>query len=322
MPNVWVAKKPFLFLGFLLLIISCKEEPQTLFEKESRYQINGSEVYVKQMAMGGSEADAFSKEALLIVHGGPVMDHSYFLPYLNDLAASFHLIFYDQRACGLSSAEVDATTLSLDGFVEDIDLLRKALGLNKINLMGHSWGGLLAMKYGIKYVDNLDKLVLSNSMAPSVTDWQRETAIVGQKVTKADIDARDALMSSGVLQSDDPREGVRTLLLQSFKYQMYDAANLEKLNLYVPIDYVQRSKVFGALSSELSSFDLYNDLNKVTCPTLLIYGETEPAKNLYTGKMLSLMPDASLEVVMKAGHFPFIEQQAEFNELVTDFLND
>ena len=322
MPSVWEVRKPFLLLLLFSAFWSCEEVPQTLFEKESFLQINGSEVYVKEMAMGATEEAAYAREPLIIVHGGPVMDHSYFLPYFHELAESHRLIFYDQRACGQSSIEVDRSSMSLDGFVADIELLRKALNLDKINLLGHSWGGMLAMKYGIKHADRLDKLILSNSMAPSSTDWQKENVRVGARVTQSDIKAREALMSSGILQSDDPREGVKTLLRQSFKYQMYDTANLDRLNLFIPLDYMARSQVFGLLGPGLSNFDLYSDLNKITCPTLLVYGETEHARDLYTDKMLSILPKAQMEIVTKAGHFPFVEQQAGYNDLIKKFLKD
>ncbi|NVK84490.1 MAG: hypothetical protein HWE21_09215, partial [Cytophagia bacterium] len=96
--------------GLLLLaFVACKETPPEV--KEGFMTINESEVYYKTMGEG---------EPLLVIHGGPVLDHSYFLPHLESLAKDYELIFYDQRASGRSSVEIDSATMNLAGFVEDI----------------------------------------------------------------------------------------------------------------------------------------------------------------------------------------------------------
>lgn len=324
MRNALGAKKLISFLSIVLLIAACSEGggEETLFDKEDMMTINGSEVFVKQMAYGTSESSAFEKEPLVIVHGGPVLDHSYFLPYLNELGRDFRLIFYDQRACGRSSVAIDSASMDVEGFVGDIDVLREQLGFEKINLMAHSWGGLLGMKYAHKYRNRLDKLILSNSIAPSVADYARENAALGLRVTEADKKDRQALLSAGGLLSDDPREAVKTLLMQSFKYQMYDSANLSKLQFNIPIDYMDRSRVFRMLSPQLSSFDLYENLGKVQVPVLLIYGESEEGPGLYGNRMASAFQNARLEVIAQSGHFPFVEQQEVFTQVVRDFLKE
>lgn len=132
---------------------------------------NNSDVYYKTIGEG---------EPLLIIHGGPVLDHSYFLPHLEPLAKDCQLIFYDQRACGRSSVAIDSASMNLDGFVEDIEYIRRSLNLEKINVLGHSWGGLIAMKYGIAHDDKLDRMILSSPMAPSTLDWMKENAEVAK----------------------------------------------------------------------------------------------------------------------------------------------
>lgn len=319
MRSGWVVS----LLGCLWFCLSCNSErvPNVLYDKSDTLNINGSGVFIRNYAFLTEDEKIDDREPLLIVHGGPVMDHSYFLPYLDELAKAYRLVFYDQRACGRSSVAIDSASMSLDGFVEDIELLRKELKLEKVNLLGHSWGGLLAMKYGIKYSQHLDKLVLSSSMAPSSADWQTENQMIGARVTNKDIKAREAIMNSGALQSDDPREAVRSLLKQSFKYQMYDTANLKKLDLFVPKDYLKRSGVFALLSPDLNGYDLYKDLDKISCPTLLVYGETEHATRIYTDKMLNRIKSASLKLVAESGHFPFVEQPETYNNIVLEFLN-
>lgn len=304
----------------LALMSACKKEPARVFVQEGTVVINGSDVYFKRYAIGHDSAQVWQRQAIMVVHGGPVMDHSYFIPHLDGLAAEYQLLFYDQRASGRSAVDIDTATMNLDGFTEDIELLRQAMGFDQIDLLGHSWGGLLAMKYAIRYSGNLDHLILSNAMAPSATDWKAETQEIGKRATEQDAKEREALMSSGALSSDDPRDAIRKLLLQSFAPQMYKRSNIDSLQLYVPIDFMIRSQVYALLRPDMEAFDLYPDMEKITAPTLLLYGETEPGPAMYADKVTGRVQSSELVIIKEAGHFPFIENQVDYNKAVLNFL--
>lgn len=310
-----------LALVLLCLLASCQSEPDRLFTTEGTTEINGSDLYYKRYAVGKDSLSVWNRKAIVVVHGGPVMDHSYFIPHLDELAKEYQLFFYDQRAAGRSSIAVDQAFMNLAGFVEDIEQLRQKFGFKKINLLGHSWGGLIAMKYAIKYSGNLDHLVLSSSMAPSVKDWETETFEIGKRVTPQETKEREALVASGALNAEDPREAVEKLLLQSFRPQMYNRANLDSLKLYVPIDFIKRNQVYALLRPDMAGFDLYPEMEKITCPTLMIYGETEPANTIYTDKIAGRVKSSELVVIQKAGHFPFIEQRVAYSRAVLNFLS-
>src|ERR1700722_11609704 len=102
---------------------------------------------------------------IIIVHGGPgVLDQGYLQTQLLQLAAEHRLIFYDQRGSGKSlNTKLDEKHINIDQFVKDLEALRTSLGLEKFILMGHSWGGLLAMQYAIAHQDHLLGLVLLNT---------------------------------------------------------------------------------------------------------------------------------------------------------------
>lgn len=304
--------KTIFFLSIIAALFASCEDKEIVIT-EGFLQINGSEVYYKTMGEG---------EPLVIVHGGPVLDHSYFLPHLESLAQDYKLVFYDQRASGRSSIAIDSASMSLDGFVEDIELLRKELKLGKINLLGHSWGGLLAMKYAIKYDENLNHLILSNSIAPNVADWQAEGVAVGKKINPATQKRLNNIVSSGLLRTEDPREYLKEMLMLSYQVQMYDTANLKKIDLYMPIDFMLRNEVFGLLGPGMSNFDLYEELGDVTTPTLIFYGATEPAVELHAQKMASAFASAELAVVEKSGHFPFVEENDIYLDKLVSFLSN
>lgn len=81
------------------------------------------------------------------------------------------MIFYDQRCCGQSTGEINASTINIETFVEDLDRIRQELGYKKISILGHSWGGFLAMNYATSHSENVDRLILSNSLPASSEEY-------------------------------------------------------------------------------------------------------------------------------------------------------
>ncbi|OEJ99798.1 alpha/beta fold hydrolase [Roseivirga misakiensis] len=301
----------FILLICAITFLGCST-PKEIPVEEGELLINGSEVYYKTMGTG---------EPLLVIHGGPVLDHSYLLPHLAPLAQEYQLIFYDQRASGRSSVAIDTASMNMAGFVEDIELLRKALNLDKISLLAHSWGGLIAMHYAIQYDDILNHLVLSNSIAPNVADWQAENAFVAQKIDPNVQKKLNNIVSSGLLRTEDPRPYINEMMMLSYHAQMYDTANLKDLKLYIPKDYMLRNQVFGLVGPDMADFDLYEQLEKVKTPTLILYGETEGATKLHAQKMTNAFSRGKLSIIDKSGHFPFVESNAAFIKEVRRFLN-
>src|SRR5262249_35740971 len=93
---------------------------------------------------------------LVILHGGPGASHDYFLPHLVPLARRNRLVLIDERGSGKSSRLENPAEYTVDTMVEDVEAVRESLHLRKINLLGHSCGGVLAQAYAFKYQQNLD----------------------------------------------------------------------------------------------------------------------------------------------------------------------
>src|SRR5438105_897593 len=102
---------------------------------------------------------------LMVVHGGPGASHDYFLPYLLPLARHNRLIFIDERGSGKSEKLDDVSQYTVENMVEDCEAVRQALGLGKISLLGHSYGGVVAQAYALKYQRNLSHLILGSTFA-------------------------------------------------------------------------------------------------------------------------------------------------------------
>jgi proline iminopeptidase len=273
--------------------------------------INGTELYVKRLGVG---------EPIVVVHGGPVLEHGYLLPHLAPLAESYELIFFDQRLSGRSAPGVDSASVRLATFVDDIAAVRQALGLDRIHLMAHSWGGLLAMHYALEHQEQLISLVLLNSMSPSSDLWQEEERLLAGRVTAADSTARATLRESQAFAAREA-EAIRQMLLLSFKTQFHDPNRSGDLDIYVPDDYVDRSRQFGYMMVDLAAFDLRAELDRITVPTLLIYGSDEPAVTLGGSALREGLQNEEFVIIENAGHFPFIEQPEVFLLTVRKFLD-
>ncbi len=277
---------------------------------EALVEVNGTELFVKRMGAG---------EPMLVVHGGPVMEHGYLLPHLEPLAESYELIFYDQRLSGRSSATTEPESVRVATFVDDIEALREELNLGTIHLMAHSWGGMLAINYAIRYGDNLRSLILLDSMAASSELWQAEQAALAERITPEARAEMTAFRETEAFRQREP-EAIATMLRMSFRGQFADPAKLDLLQLYVPNDYVSRSSQFGAMMVDLESFDFHADLASVTIPALVLYGADELGATLGGTALAEALPNATYALIPNAGHFPFIENPTAFFAAIRDFL--
>ena len=109
---------------------------------------------------------------IIVVHGGPDFDHGYFLPELDRLADSFRLLYYDQRGRGRSAEGVRPEDVTLRSELDDLDRVRSRFGLESVAVLGHSWGGVLAMEYAIRHPDRVSQLLLMDTGPASAGDWQ------------------------------------------------------------------------------------------------------------------------------------------------------
>jgi proline iminopeptidase len=273
-------------------------------------EVNGTELFIRRMGAG---------EPIIVVHGGPVLEHGYFLPHFARLARDFELIFFDQRLSGRSAGSVDSASVRIDTFVEDIEALRAQLDVDQFHLMAHSWGGLLAMRYALAHEDRLRSLVLVSPMSASAALWQKEEEALAAQITAEDRAAREEIMASEGFRDRRP-DAIRQLLLLSFRTQFHDPDKLQHLSLYVPEDYVERSRQFGFLAPELTAFDFHEDLHALSVPTLLVYGASEPGAEIGGKRLNESIEGSELRTLDAAGHFPFVEQPEAFFRVVAGFL--
>jgi proline iminopeptidase len=310
--HTWIA-----LLGAALLILPADALPQPPGEKgplvvDGLRLINGTQLYCESIGTG---------VPLVIIHGGPGLDHSYFLPQMEQLADSYELIFFDQRGCGKSTIRLDSTDMTLDALVEDIDKVRDAYNLNTMNLMGHSWGGLLAMFYALKHGDRLNSLILVNSAPP--TSGLRDSSFksMGLRTSTEDSAAQSAIIQTVEFRRRDPATMEKFFRLL-FKGSFYNPLRAGELTLSFGPDYGARSKLLSYLAKDpqLRTYDLTARLETISCPVLIIGADDDPAPPGSNELIHSHIKDSKYVVMKNCGHFPFIEAPAQFFPALRTFL--
>ena len=291
------------------VLVSTAVSRQQLAVEEGTKNVNGVVLYYKIIGTG---------EPILIVHGGPGMDHSYFLPQMSVLAKHYRLIFFDQRDHGRSLTP-DSAGMRMDLFIEDIEALRKEFNLGTMNLMGHSWGGLVAAWYGIKYPDNLRTLLLVNSAGVSSDDRTKTNQAILQRSTREDSTER-----AQVLRSDDFKKGstnaMRQLLRIAFRPSFYNRTLADSLTLLFPPDYTAKSAALNYLWKDLYIFDLYPQLKNITAPTLILHGDSDSLPLDIAQKLHRSIAGSTMIVLNNSGHFPYIETPDEFVRTIRNFM--
>ena len=303
-------KKFLILIVFISLLFSCKNKSQENYSEEGTIEINGTKLYYKVVGQG---------EPFLIIHGGPGLNHKYLFPNLQFLTDRYQLIFYDQRASGRSSLDLDTNSVTIDNFIKDIDELRNIFGIEKLNIMAHSWGGLLAMKYAIKYPENTKSLILINSVGASSGISTMANQKLAERFTIEDSINRAEIIQTDEFQKREPNT-IEALMKIGFKHQFYNTAFIDSLNLSLNRDYIKTSQLLQNLAKDLTEYDFHSGLKKIQSPTLLIYGSHDPLTELAGTRIHESIEKSEFKILGNCGHFPFIEKLDEFKTTVMNFM--
>ncbi len=293
----------------LSLFISCAAENKI---EDGYLDVNGTTLYYKTMGRG---------DPIVVLHGGPGFDHRQFLPFIWELSSKHKVILFDQRGTGLSSGPVDSASITMDNFIEDIEGIRKAFNIDKMNLLGHSWGGILAMYYSIKHPDRLKSLILC-STAASVESFGEMRANYTKAWLPEDADSLQVIGSSTEFANGDPETWKRFWEIY-FKPYFPDQSNTSKMDLFFPENTIKNCNAVGSyLFNEIGAFDLHEDIKIIKCPTLVIHGDADPMPYKYAERIHESLSNSKLVIAENAGHWLFIDGIKTFRSSILDFLED
>jgi len=293
-------------------------------QQEGFIDTNGVMIYYKLLGRG---------EPLLIVHGGPGASHDYFLPYLLPLARHHKLIFIDERGSGRSQKLEDRSGYTVENMVEDVEAVRLALGLGKITLLGHSYGGALAQAYALKYQNNLSHLILGSTWSSTkalnevfVRMKQNMTPELRQKI--------DSLESAGLFGHGKDYEKNRytseyMVAAWGEGYFPYLYRNRPDPN-YDPVDNGKMSwdlyrEMWGehgefVVDGNLKSVEYTERLSTIRVPTLILVGDHDECDPSLSEAMQERIAGSRVVVFPKAGHMTFVDQPEMFTKAVESFV--
>jgi proline-specific peptidase len=270
---------------------------------------------------------------LMIVHGGPGASHDYFLPYLLPLARHNRLVFIDERGSGRSQKLEDPKGYTVENMVEDVEAVRQALGLGKMSLLGHSYGGVLAQAYALKYQRNLSHLILASTFSSTSAMnqlFQRMKANMTPELRQR----VDSLEKQGLFGHGRPYEQNRypadyMIAAWGEGYFPYIYHNHPDPN-YDPIAQGNTAwdlyrEMWGSdgefvIDGNLKSVEYTDRLATIHVPTLVIAGEHDECDPSLSRTMHAKIAGSRLVILPNSGHMTFVDQPGMFLGDVEQFL--
>jgi proline iminopeptidase len=250
------------------------------------------------------------------VNGGLLFSHALLWPALSPLAVGRQLIFYDQRGRGETKAPPGALQAKLEHDAGDIPALREALGLARWDVLGHSWGGGIAMLGVERDQAAVRRLVLANAVGPT-SAWMTE--LVPRALERLDPAERAILQRFDDVALATPDPTVQS----AFARAIYPAwfAERELASMFTP---PRSTSITGAaIVARLrrDGYDWRPLLRALRVPTLVMHGESDLLPFKVAQELADTLPQARLAPIPDAGHMPFWESPDRFFALVDSFLS-
>ena len=287
--------------------------PQT----EGYAAVPGGRIFWRKFGSG-------AKTPLLTLHGGPGSSHNYLLP-LQALADERPVIFYDQLGCGRADAPEDESVYSIQRSVDEVDAVRAALGLDRVLLLGHSWGALLAVEYLCQGRGRgVDRLILSGAMAsiPQVMAGFDRLFATMPDGWSAKIHALEKAGKTGTPEYAE--------LVQKF-YDEFVLRVPPSPEVLATLEALSKSPAYRVLNGpneftivgKIKDWDRRKDLKAITQKTLITTGEfDEVTLDCHETLRDGIAGKARLAVMTGCSHLTMNEKPEQYNALLRGFMNE
>ena len=252
---------------------------------------------------------------LLLINGGLIHDHALLWPALSPLATDRQVILYDQRGRGASQAPPDPSTARIEDDADDVGALRRALGIRQWDVLGHSWGGGIAMLGVARDLAGTRRLATVDAVGPT-SAWMAPLHQEALARLEGEDQATVARLGGATLHDPDPAvHGAHTKAMYRAWFADLDLAEY----LAPPV----ASSVTGAtVAARLrrEGYDWRDALRALSTPTLVLHGERDALPSSVALELTGLLPRARAVMIPDAGHMPFWEAPHRFFSLAGDWF--
>lgn len=266
-------------------------------------KINGTQLFYLEVGQG---------LPCLVMHGGLGFDHTYLHPWLDPLQDTLRLIYYDHRGNG-RSGRPPVETLTFDQLAADADALRAHLGCEMIGIIGHSFGGFIALQYALLYTRRVSHLILLDT-APA---WDYADEIVANATRKGASEEILALLDLEQCTTDAQLE-CSIPRISFLYYHRFDPGVAERVFSKT----IFSGSATGRGGQLLRDYNVANRLSEITAPALIITGRddflTPPSQS---ERLKKGIPNAELMICEQSGHFPYIEKSEVFFTAVRQWVD-
>jgi proline iminopeptidase len=264
-------------------------------------------------------------DTIVVLHGGPGLSLAYLADDLAPLAARHTLILYDQRGAGRSSLVADSAALTGERFVQDLEAVRRHFRLERVTLLGHSWGAGLAALYAIRYPERVQSMLLVGAMPPTrsglvraftALDARRDSA--GQRRLRATRAAWRADSGSAA--------ACRAYYVEWFQPFLADPAMLRRTrgDFCAGTPEALRNKMASVdryVFASLGEWDWRAALRAVRARTLIFQGRSDVFPPSSAREWVTALPEARMLLLDGVGHFPYLEAPDRFGAAVDAFMS-
>jgi proline iminopeptidase len=272
-------------------------------------QIRDVSLFVKVMGQG---------YPLVLMHGGPGLDHTSLLA-LQPLADQFTLIFYDHR-CNGHSEGAEVTSMTMENLTADADALRQTLGFDKWAVIGHSFGGMVALEYALRYPQSLSHLVLMNTSGDQW--WANHNApeiLAKRGYSAATVQAARRFYNGQIMPGEFLRTSMK--LMSAYFYRNFLLQMAHEVFSGGPRPKMRAEPMIFGFSQLLPGWTVMNRLGEIRVPTLVMAGRYDflfPPE--HQAILADRLPNAELMLIERAGHNPQMERTAQVLQAIRDFI--
>ena len=264
----------------------------------------------------------FGKGApILMLSGNPGVTADYMIPVASELGKTHQIILLHPRGTGDSKMDkLDASNIGLKFAVSDIETLREHLKLDRMTILGHSWGGGFAMAYAAQFPARVQALILVSSVSFDTGYEKYWDDNINSRLLPSDLEAM-AFWSAPERMKSDPEKAIYETIKSQTPGLFYDRKNALKL-----LENITPAS-FNLQFSQLMYADLFRNyhikaaMTNFKNPVLIVQGRQDPIDAATAFQTKETLTQAKIEFVEKCGHFPWLEQPEKFFPVVNDFLD-